>query len=590
MKKPLARHLTWIGILWISTVVIWSISKTISLYEEKYRKQRDAIYEDHRFQNWGLNKWGVHSWASQASAMADPGWCESVAKKIEIKAKEDEEARERQRQAWDAEKRRKEEEKQALDTDVELAKWRLEQVQAPSYGAEWSLHLQYCKQYEQAQKDLEKAEHKRREYERRVVFDSLIPDDSAWLAYSDIPSYDELVSLLRNPEQRKAKRQEAEEKLAIIQGELRQASWRTFMGFYLYWLIIPVCLGLIPGLGLIGLNSRWAWSCMEQYGPLRCAIFVSVTVFVLLIVFATPKTYKLYAGGGQATVSVILPFFYAGPDYGGSAFVSFAGINLSVLLAELLGSIAIGCMIWVFGGGRGLPSNSSFGEKKIGPLLCLPQQSFPSPSREDTAEHGPVADDEPVEQQESEFNRSPLMKMGLICPLPGCEEIEGASGPFGECPSNPIPVNGQIGEVTYLSRLRSKSGVGFMWHRIGTEETSVYPHPIDVYEMVAIDASEWQKLYFAMYHRHRTRKVPSGLSLLAWSRMKDIEQIMSKTGFPGHIQKVDNFPFGLPAVVVENPMLNQIAPNLGRTMAKAAQKWIDEHRGKWAATYRQFVG
>ena len=38
-----------------------------------------------------------------------------------------------------------------------------------------------------------------------------------------------------------------------------------------------------------------------------------------------------------------------------------------------------------------------------------------------------------------------------------CDKIPGASGEFGRDPTNPIPVNGPIGEILYLSQLRTEA-------------------------------------------------------------------------------------------------------------------------------------
>jgi len=193
------------------------------------------------------------------------------------------------------------------------------------------------------------------------------------------------------------------------------------------------------------------------------------------------------------------------------------------------------------------------------------------------------SDDEPLDKQAEAFNASPMVKMGMMKPLPDCDQFPDAIGPFGECVTNPIPVNGHDGTFAYLSRLRSRSGVGFMWHRLGSEETTPYPKPVDIYELVAIDASEWRKLYFGIYHRRRSTMTPAGLTLLPWSQMKDIERVMAKIGFPGHNQKVENFPFGLPAIIEQSERLNQIMPDLGHTMAKTVQKWLSDKEGKWGA-------
>ena len=64
---------------------------------------------------------------------------------------------------------------------------------------------------------------------------------------------------------------------------------------------------------------------------------------------------------------------------------------------------------------------------------------------------------------------------------PGVDEIPGATGTFGRCVTNPVPVNGVVGELTYLSRLVTPSGAGLFGHRLGHIDR------IDVYETVSTD-------------------------------------------------------------------------------------------------------
>lgn len=89
------------------------------------------------------------------------------------------------------------------------------------------------------------------------------------------------------------------------------------------------------------------------------------------------------------------------------------------------------------------------------------------------------------------------------------DEIPGGSGEFGRSPNNPIPVNGSLGAVFYLSRLTfGPSKQAMMFHRLGSIES------IDVYELVALDGSRWDVLYFSIYHPRKSRKVPAGYTLV----------------------------------------------------------------------------
>jgi hypothetical protein len=96
---------------------------------------------------------------------------------------------------------------------------------------------------------------------------------------------------------------------------------------------------------------------------------------------------------------------------------------------------------------------------------------------------------------------------------------------FGRLPSNPIPVNGPIGEILYLSALRSKTNIPQMFHRLGTIGS------IDVFETVAFDASSWEMLFFDFYHPRKSRIAPLNYHL--------DEPSMLLTGTNC---RVDNFP------------------------------------------------
>ena len=85
--------------------------------------------------------------------------------------------------------------------------------------------------------------------------------------------------------------------------------------------------------------------------------------------------------------------------------------------------------------------------------------------------------------------------------------IQNAKGEFGRSITNPIPVNGILGEITYLSRLRTNSDEKVFFHRLGSMET------IDVYEMVSVSGNLWDILYLDMYHTRKTRLAPSGYKL-----------------------------------------------------------------------------
>ncbi len=94
-----------------------------------------------------------------------------------------------------------------------------------------------------------------------------------------------------------------------------------------------------------------------------------------------------------------------------------------------------------------------------------------------------------------------------------CDELPGAIGEFGRASTNPIPVNGPLGEVVYLSRLRTGAGSPVMFHRLGSQEGLT--GFVDAYEVLSLDGSLREKLYLSMYHPRKSRKVPRGFTYAA---------------------------------------------------------------------------
>jgi hypothetical protein len=88
------------------------------------------------------------------------------------------------------------------------------------------------------------------------------------------------------------------------------------------------------------------------------------------------------------------------------------------------------------------------------------------------------------------------------------DRIPGGYGGFGASSTNPIPVNGPIGEVLYLSALRI-GGQRLLFHRIKSVRN------VDVFECVSIDGKHWDILYLDMYHPRKSKIAPVGYEILA---------------------------------------------------------------------------
>ena len=97
----------------------------------------------------------------------------------------------------------------------------------------------------------------------------------------------------------------------------------------------------------------------------------------------------------------------------------------------------------------------------------------------------------------------PAMK-AMIESRPAYDQDPNGTGPFGFSETNPIPVNGSIGQLAYLSKLETERGERILFHRIGAVDT------IDVFEAVTFSGSEWFILFVDLYHPRRSRLTPDG--------------------------------------------------------------------------------
>jgi hypothetical protein len=109
------------------------------------------------------------------------------------------------------------------------------------------------------------------------------------------------------------------------------------------------------------------------------------------------------------------------------------------------------------------------------------------------------------------------------------------SGPFAMSETNPVPVNGPIGELAYLSRLETSSGQRIMFHRLGSMNMNNrlgQTKTIDVYEAVTFDGKEWFIFYLDFYHPKRSKAYPEGF--------RETTKVPQFTGFN---KSSKNFPY-----------------------------------------------
>lgn len=85
-----------------------------------------------------------------------------------------------------------------------------------------------------------------------------------------------------------------------------------------------------------------------------------------------------------------------------------------------------------------------------------------------------------------------------------CDMVTGASGDFGHCATNPIPCNGPLGELTYLSKLRMKTtGAKVFFHK-----AECIDNRIDRFEIVNATGKFVDCLYMDMYHPRKSLLCP----------------------------------------------------------------------------------
>jgi len=114
----------------------------------------------------------------------------------------------------------------------------------------------------------------------------------------------------------------------------------------------------------------------------------------------------------------------------------------------------------------------------------------------------------------------------MITSSPVYDRDPNGTGPFGLVETNPIPVNGPIGQLAYLSRLETGAGQRLLFHRLASIGT------IDAFEAVTWDGKEWFLLFVDMYHPRKSRATPDGFHFT-----QNLAQFSGFTTF------CENFPY-----------------------------------------------
>lgn len=114
----------------------------------------------------------------------------------------------------------------------------------------------------------------------------------------------------------------------------------------------------------------------------------------------------------------------------------------------------------------------------------------------------------------------------IIKSKPAYDVDPDGTGPFGYVVTNPIPTNGPIGELSYLSSLETLNGERIIFHRLGAINT------IDAFEAVTFSGSEWFIFFVDYYHPKKSKLSPEGFRFY--------DGVSQLSGFNKFSQ---NFPF-----------------------------------------------
>lgn len=188
--------------------------------------------------------------------------------------------------------------------------------------------------------------------------------------------------------------------------------------------------------------------------------------------------------------------------------------------------------------------------------------------------------DETLEEQKndvlnlnkSEFSDDTLIKE--ILSGDSCDEIPNSTGDFGRTLTNPVPVNGPVGEFKYLNRLRCSNG--FIFHRLGSVNQEDIQGNIDVFEIVSVDGRTWDVLYLHFYHPRRSTKLPTGFTF------SEFHVIYSRVLFGYGTNQTDrDFPFGIAKFIEMTDVMG-----MGKTLARNFNKVIED-KSKFVRTKEQ---
>lgn len=133
----------------------------------------------------------------------------------------------------------------------------------------------------------------------------------------------------------------------------------------------------------------------------------------------------------------------------------------------------------------------------------------------------------------------------------GVDKWDDGSGEFGFDANNPIPVNGPLGAITYLSCLKTESGERLLFQRVGGS------NDVEAYEAVTYSGDEWFVFFLDIYHPRKSHLLPEGFELSGGVAMFS-GFVDTSSCFPGdYTQRVEELDASLQAAYAPETRLNK---------------------------------
>ena len=267
---------------------------------------------------------------------------------------------------------------------------------------------------------------------------------------------------------------------------------------------------------------------MMTMSPVSAGIRVPKAALILLLFCLGSQFFFGFVGGGLSTPlgwSLGMAMFAVGTGWRAPE----KGIPTSIFIGTCYGAAA-NVPIYLIGRWLGDPNSASVAFTAIASVLGLltfgsltllrriwpQQQAIPDKTvPSDVARVLPEVKDvfkklhRLMDNEKAQNERLPEPFRSQVLRGADCDEIAGAVGEFGRDPRNPIPVNGPLGELTYLSNLRTADSQPIMFHRLGSTRN------VDIYETVNLDGAIWDILFLHPFHPRKSQHPPSGYRIVA---------------------------------------------------------------------------